>query len=155
MSQALKEYAFEANPSLLDDNLGVDPEYLPWAEEYETETVKEQDMKMDEMYASSSNFLKADDLNGKPVKLIIEGIEMHDLDGKEKPVVSFQRAEKQLVLNKTNGMAIASMYGDESDGWIGKEIILFPTKVDYAGKMVDAIRIQQRFEEAFDDDIPF
>ena len=38
MSQALKEWAIDTNPSLLDDNLSIDPEYQKWAESYERDT---------------------------------------------------------------------------------------------------------------------
>ena len=61
---------------------------------------------------------------------------------KKKIALSFQNKEKSLVLNKTNAIAIAHVYGPECKDWLGKQIILYSTKVDYAGQMVDAIRVR-------------
>jgi len=157
MSQAHKEYAFQQNPSLLDDNLRLDPEYDIWADRYDTETEKELVMKMDQMYPSSSTLLKAADLAGKAVKKTIADIEMVDLGDKVKPVLKFEGTDRELALNKTNAMIIVSMYGDDSNNWMGKEITMYSTKVDFQGKPVDAIRIQPQFESpaGMDDDIPF
>ena len=43
MSQALKEWAIETNPSLLDDNLSIDPEYQEFTENYVRDTQKAVD----------------------------------------------------------------------------------------------------------------
>ena len=46
------------------------------------------------------------------------------------------------MLNKTNGAYLAAAISDETDDWPGHEIVLYPTKVNFQGKMVDAIRIE-------------
>ena len=112
-------------------------------------------MKMNEMYPSSSSFLKADDLKGKKIKLTIDSVRMEQMDDRMKPVVSFKGTDRELVLNKTNGTTIAAMYGDDTDDWTGKEIKLYPTIVDFGGKSVPAIRVEEQVEEAMSDDIPF
>ena len=44
--------------------------------------------------------------------------------------------------SKTNANTIMRAYGKETDGWIGKDIILFATKVDFRGESVPGIRVK-------------
>lgn len=98
-------------------------------------------------YFSSGNSLKASDIaQGTQVRAVIERCEevmFKGDDGKDQPKLrlAFQGQEKGLILNKTNAMSIAHQYGSDTDQWIGKEILLYSTKVDFGGSMVDAIRI--------------
>jgi hypothetical protein len=64
--------------------------------------------------------------------------------GDEKPVVYFQEFAKGLILNRTNCLTVASIYGDHTDDWEGQPITLFPTQVDFQGKQVDGIRVRNR-----------
>lgn len=107
-----------------------------------------------DQYYSSGNSLKAADIppNTK-AKVIIEScseVEFKGNDGKvdHKLRLAFQGQEKGLILNKTNATTIASMYGSDTDGWIGKEILLYQTKVDFGGQMVDAIRVDLPMQTA-------
>lgn len=91
--------------------------------------------------AFPSKYLKAADLREKEVTVRISHIEMAQLDdGEHKPCVYFQGKERGLVLNKTNANNIALSYGDDTDGWVGKDVVLFPTYVDFQGRSVQAIR---------------
>jgi len=97
---------------------------------------------------SDGKWLKAPDLKGRKVKVRISDWSTEDfkqMNGttRKQIVLSFHGAEKQLGLNVTNARMIASMHGDETDGWIGKEIILFPTKTNGpTGGLVDCIRVE-------------
>ena len=153
MSQALKEWAFASMP-LNNEALALDPEYDSWLRQLELKS-EQENMKMNDMYPSSSSFLKADDLKGKKIKLTIDSVRMEQMDDRMKPVVSFKGTDRELVLNKTNGTTIAAMYGDDTDDWTGKEIKLYPTIVDFGGKSVPAIRVEEQVEEAMSDEIPF
>ena len=169
MSQALKEWAFRENPQpLSEDLLRVDPDYLKWAEEYDAVTAinrQGEDMKVDSIYQSESNFLKAGDLKGKGVKLTISQVDVKSFDEKsqdgrayeaQKIILSFEGTEKQMVVNKTNARSIAAMHGDDTDDWTGKEIKLFTASVDFQGQQVPAIRVQVDMPEAsFEDEISF
>ena len=99
-------------------------------------------MKLSEM--RPSKYVKAADLNGKAVTLIMNYVEMKELFGQdeEKPVLFFQNAVKGLVLNVTNSNAIAEEYGDETDDWSEKPIVLYPDKTDFSGKRVDCVRVR-------------
>lgn len=113
---------------------------------------------VEEMYQSESQWLKAADLPpGREVEVTIcEAVEV-DLDNKKKLGIKFQGKDKGMVLNKTNSMTIAHVYGGNTDDWMGKKIFLYSTKVDYAGQMVDAIRCRVALTntDGLDDDIPF
>lgn len=102
-------------------------------------------MKLSEMYPS--NLLKAQDITdaGGEMELTISKIEIKEFDGdkgkESKPVIHFAEG-KQMVCNKTNGNIISDMYGDETDDWLGKKVILIVQDVDFAGKQTPAIRVK-------------
>ena len=89
-----------------------------------------------------SNYIKAGDLQGQARRLVMERIESEEIGDDIKPILYFQGAKKGLVLNKTNANLIASAYGPETDGWIGKEIELFPTQTEFRGQTVDCLRVR-------------
>jgi len=97
-----------------------------------------------------SNSLKAEDLEGDEVALTIKSYTVREFDQEKegrhytvkKPIFSFENTDKTLVCNKTNMQAIAYAYGKEMDGWLGKQITLFPTMVPFGDKMVEAIRVR-------------
>jgi hypothetical protein len=89
-----------------------------------------------------SNYLKAADLQGKLVKVKIQAVTVEDIGDDKKPVIRFTGKAKGLALNKTNAGIIASAYGQETDGWTGKEIELRPDKTQFQGQLVDCIRVQ-------------
>lgn len=92
--------------------------------------------------AFPGQFLKAADLQGRRVQVVIERVEMEDIGGDQKPVVHFKGKERGLVLNKTNANAIWGFTGtDDTDDWEGVAITLFPSKTDFQGRRVDCIRI--------------
>ena len=118
-------------------------------------------MNINDVYQSTSSFLRADDLKGSTVRLIISEIGQHTFDEgtpkqKTQITLSFKDKEKQLGLNVTNARLIANELGDDTDMWVGKEIKLYPTKTDFGGEMVDCIRVvQEAPPEADFDTIPF
>ena len=92
--------------------------------------------------AFPSTFLKAADLGGQRRQATIDRVAMEDIGGDHKPIVYFSGKDKGLVLNRTNSNMIAEIAGsEETDDWKGTAIVLFPTKVDFQGKRVDAIRV--------------
>lgn len=123
-------------------------------------------MHIDQLYPS--RFLRCADLGGKAMRVTIAGIAREDVGGEPKVVMSFKDGTKQLILNKTNGRAIAKILGDETRSWNGKDILLVPAQVDFRGDIVDAIRVKPASgrkpstkpvnngddEPPFDDDAP-
>ncbi|MEP6388496.1 MAG: hypothetical protein ABJ056_01120 [Halioglobus sp.] len=73
----------------------------------------------------------------------------------EKLVCYFEGEDQRgLVLNKTNAMSMAGMYGDDTDEWKGKKVDLYATQVPFGTKIVDSIRVDRAGARAFEDDIP-
>jgi len=98
-------------------------------------------MKLGEAFPSK--YLKAADLQGNRVKAVIDSVEITSIgDDDDKLVIYFRGKKKALVCNVTNARMIEEIVGsDETDEWAGREVLLYPTKVDYAGRRVDAIRV--------------
>ena len=95
--------------------------------------------------AFPSNYLKASDLNGKAVRVTIDSVSMEKLGDDQKAILHFVGKDKGLVLNKTNTFRIVEAVGsDETNDWEGWSITLYACKVDYQGKRVDAIRVDDR-----------
>ena len=116
-------------------------------------------MSVKDLYASKTNSLKAEDLQGKSVKVTIADAEVK-LIGKEddasnKLVLSFKDKEKTLVLNKTNAEVIAAAYGDEEQAWVDREIIMYPTVTTFGDKTVPCIRVRIESEVVDDKEVPF
>lgn len=70
----------------------------------------------------------------------------------------FHELPKPLVLNITNGKLIEAITGsDESEGWIGKKVVLYNDKtIMFAGQLTGGIRIKaprQQTEPDAPDDI--
>ena len=86
-----------------------------------------------------SKYLSASDLRGQRVKVTMSNVEMATMnDGKTKAILYFQGKKKGMTLNKTNIRAIASIYGDDTDHWMGQPIELFEAMVDFQGQTVPA-----------------
>ncbi len=97
---------------------------------------------MDELFPS--NYLKAADLDNKTFKVKIDNVVFEEIgqDKESKPIIYFAGVQKGLVLNKTNGTAIAEMNGKATEDWAGKEVELFTRLVPFQGKDVPAIRVR-------------
>lgn len=92
--------------------------------------------------AFPSEFLKAGDLQERTITVVMDRVELKEVGDGSKPVLYFQGKEKGLVLNKTNSNNIGMIYGDDTDDWTGKELILYPTMVDFQGRTVPTIRVR-------------
>lgn len=104
---------------------------------------------INDVYQSESQYLKASDLQGRTVPVVISDYEIVEFDdnGKKinKVVLSFKGKEKKLVLNSTNAHRIAiNMGSEEVSEWVDGNIEIYPTQVDFGGKMVDAIRVKEQ-----------
>ena len=101
-------------------------------------------MRISESYPSK--YVRAADLGGQDSIVKIRACVEEELgQGAEKvvkPVLYFAGREKGLVLNKTNATAIAEDYGDDTEAWTGRDIVLFVQKVAFQGKLTPAIRVR-------------
>lgn len=98
-------------------------------------------------------FLGSWDLEGRDSAVVeIKEVKLEELRSQDgttakKPVLFFTRGKKGMVLNKTNAKEIAALFGNDTDGWVGKKIELFATKITAFGKEMDAIRVSNRRPE--------
>lgn len=94
-------------------------------------------------------FLKAGLFRAKPVTLTIEAVYMESLPKdkggtQDRGIIRFAlpKDPRELVLNKTNGEVLKSMFGPSVPGWIGKRVTFFCGRDRFGTDDVDAIRIQ-------------
>lgn len=92
--------------------------------------------------AFPSTYLKAADLQGRAVLVTIADCRMEHLDDESKPMLLFVGKGRGLILNKTNAGILVNALGDETDAWRGRVVELYPDRVMFAGRMVDAIRLR-------------
>ncbi|MBB5536840.1 hypothetical protein [Rhizobium giardinii] len=114
-------------------------------------------MNVDNLYPS--NYVRSEDLKGRRHTLTIDRIAVEDVgDDRDKPVIYFKGARKGLVLNKTNAMVIAEVYGKNTESWSGQPLELYVARVNFQGRMVDGIRVDvpalSKTEEAKPDQKP-
>ena len=89
------------------------------------------------------------DLQGREVTVTITkviGGTLTAQGGKKskKPVCYFEGKEKGLICNKTNSKTIAGMYGNFTEGWLGKKITLYASTTEVGGETVECIRIRNK-----------
>ena len=109
-------------------------------------------MNVNDVYPSKNDHLKAGDLQGHQVKVTIEGMEIAEFTEGNKIVLKFAGKDKTMVMNKTNSRKVAEYYGDDTDGWMGKEIVIYPDKTEFNNAMVDCLRVRVEAPMATDDD---
>ncbi len=97
-------------------------------------------MKMSEEFPSK--WLKAGDLQGKDVKVIMSNCERETIGDDQKPVLYFKGKDKGIVLNKTNASVITDFYGDDTADWYDQPIILFSVMTEYQGKATAGLRVR-------------
>jgi hypothetical protein len=97
-------------------------------------------MKLKDMYKST--LLKAEDIKGHEVKLVIEDVTIEEVGDEKKPVIRFKGKEKRMQLNRTNAELLAGFYGDDTEAWKNQEVTLVTERVMYQGKMVDGLRFR-------------
>lgn len=90
-----------------------------------------------------SKFLKASDLKGSRPILVFERVEIEEMrEGEEALVAYFRGREKGMVINKSKAGILASIYGPETENWVGEYVQLYETTVDFKGKRTPSIGIQ-------------
>lgn len=92
-------------------------------------------------------FLGAWDLPERDVVVTIAAAGGGELVGpggrkSKKPVISFVGKEKKMAINATNGKALAGMYGNYVQDWVGKKVTLFKSTTQMGGETMECIRIR-------------
>lgn len=116
-------------------------------------------MDMTQYTGSESKYLKAGDLGGKNPTLEISDVALVEFErdggGKEvKPTISFVGKQKALVLNATNTEKLCKKFGGDSEGWIGKKVLLGTEFYAKYGKEGVVLTPMDELDGP-DDEIPF
>lgn len=93
-----------------------------------------------------SPHLEAADLDGKDVPVTIRDVAFDEV-GEEratKGCVFFEEFSRSMVLNRTNLKRLIAMHGNDTDGWVGQRITLYPSETDFAGRTVPCIRVREK-----------
>ena len=94
-------------------------------------------------------YIGAWDLEGRDVTVTIERAVGGEIIGEKgrkdkKPILHFVGKEKTMIVNRTNGKTIATLYGPKVEDWKGKRITLYPsmTRAPDGSGDVECIRIR-------------
>lgn len=108
-------------------------------------------MNILEIDAYQSEWLSGLDLNGRTVSVVINGASLETVENRkgekaEKVAVSFRTPggamlKKRLLLNKTNAVSLAKLFGTETDAWVGKGVQLRPEMVNAFGQSFNVVRV--------------
>jgi hypothetical protein len=120
-----------------------------------------------------SKFLRKEDFEEDRV-MTIRGIKLEDMpgdDGTQKWVLYFKEEAKGMALNVTTIRVLEAAFGDDSDAWMGKRVMVYvDPNVSFGGRVVGGIRLRApkktaapvskateppQADREFDDDIPF
>ena len=97
-------------------------------------------MNISDLYPSK--YIKADDLQGQQAPVTIMSITVEEIADKEfKPVMRFMGKDKGMVLNKTNAINCASVWGDDTIAWQGQHATLLAAPVMFQGKQVMGLQL--------------
>ena len=115
---------------------------------------------MSKYSGSESKYLKAADMLGANLRVIISEVKVVEFDATEdkpastKSAVMFEGKGKGLMLNATNNKTLCDAYGPDSNGWIGHEVGLSTKEYDAfaPGWILTPLDVEA---PDFDDDIPF
>jgi len=100
----------------------------------------------------SGSYLKSSDLQpGERRLLTIREVKVEEVgegaEMQEKPVVYFNEEKMGMVINKTNSMNLANVFGENIEGWPGRQIDLLVHQVMFGGRMVDGLLCQPRISQ--------
>lgn len=100
--------------------------------------------KLSEMLPSK--YIKQSDVS-EPMLVTLRKLTTADVSpngsGDLKWVGKFEELEKPMVLNATNLKRIAKAYGEDSDDWIGKQMVLYVDEdVEFGGEVVGGLRLR-------------
>jgi hypothetical protein len=91
-----------------------------------------------------SRFLKAADLDGGEKKVRIKSVTEEKVgpDKDQKLVVWFTNDKRGFILNQTNNRILREAFGDETESWAGKIVVLFSSMIDFRGRMMPGLRVR-------------
>lgn len=102
-------------------------------------------MNVNQMFPSK--WVKAEDIGNRRVTVTIAKLTQEEVQQEKGKATAwalwFRGAKKGLLLNKTNADTIASLYGPETDDWMGKAIDLYTAQVKAFGENHTVVRVSK------------
>lgn len=117
----------------------------------------------------TSKFLKQSDFENDQI-CTIRGIKQENVGRDDAPApemrwtLYFNEHQKPMVLNVTSIRVLEQAFGDESDDWKGKKVMVYvDPNVSFQGKVVGGLRLRppkkqpapKAADEEFDSEVPF
>ncbi|MDB4476879.1 hypothetical protein N9018_01605 [Rhodopirellula sp.] len=96
-------------------------------------------MRISEVYAGA--FFKAGDFLD-PRFFVIERVECQAFKDGSKPVLFLRGEARQVVLNKSNSMALRDVLGDDTVAWHGRHIRIYSAPTFFQGQSVKGLRVE-------------
>ena len=96
-------------------------------------------MKISDLF--TSKFIQAGDVR-EPRILTIESVTIADFNDGKKPALHFIGEQRALVLNKSNAFRLTEELGDETENWVGVQVVLRPTEVMFQGRLLSSILVE-------------
>jgi hypothetical protein len=96
--------------------------------------------------AINSDYVTAEDLQGRTVTVTITEIELRLLEGEDgkqrkRIICHLEGKQKAWVSNTTNNLCLAAMFGDDPQALRGKRVTIGPEMTSVGGKRVLGIRV--------------
>lgn len=98
-----------------------------------------------------SRFLDASDLAKAQVPVKISRITTEAIrdpqDFKKlvrKILIFFEGKKKPMVVNKSNFKFLRSQFGEDTDAWIGQQLLVYSVPMEAFGRTVDALRLRMQ-----------
>jgi len=92
-----------------------------------------------------SKFLRKEDFEEDRV-MTIRGLKLEDMpgdDGTQKWVLYFKEEAKGMALNVTTIRVLEAAFGDDSDMWLGKRVMVYvDPNVSFGGRVVGGLRLR-------------
>lgn len=92
-------------------------------------------MKLNNLPAYQSKYIKATDLQGRTARVLIEKVTLEEFYSQERretiqqAVLWFKGKQKGLVVNKTRKDQLEGIFGtDETDAYVEQAVLISPTK---------------------------
>ncbi|MDD2208252.1 MAG: hypothetical protein PHU45_02735 [Bacilli bacterium] len=82
----------------------------------------------------------AGDLKGK--KLVIDSAFMEQIKDSDKLCLRFKNVDLPMPLNQTNLTVLTAAWGEESNDWINKSVILNIVNVSFQGEVAKGIQLE-------------
>lgn len=108
-------------------------------------------MKIGQMI--ESKYLKQSDVDGEMLvtvrKLVRVNVARDDEDPEYRWTAKFDEFDKPMVLNATNIKRMGKALGDDTEDWIGQQVVLYvDPDIEFGGNVVGGLRVRQARNKA-------